>query len=57
MTEPRSFRFVITVTADEGQEGYNDPEWVADAVWGALSNEYGYSCTVDSMEEIQGSGP
>lgn len=41
----RTFRFSITVIVQPGDAGYDDPEWVADAAWGALSNVYGYECT------------
>jgi len=48
----RTYRFSITVNVEPGQAGYDDPEWIADAAWGALTNEYGYDCAVDSIEEI-----
>lgn len=34
------------------QEGYDDPEWIADAAWGALANEYGYECTFGDITEL-----
>jgi len=24
---------------------FDDPEWIADAAWGALTNDYGLVCT------------
>lgn len=50
----RTYRFTLTVTVEEGHEAYDDPEWVADAAWGVLSNEYGLECVygeVDLVEE------
>jgi hypothetical protein len=52
MTAARAFRFTITVVVDSDQEGYDDPEWIADAAWGALSNEYGYKCSFGRIEEV-----
>lgn len=52
MTTSRTFCFTITVTVDSDQKGYDDPEWIADAAWGTLSNEYGYRCSFGSIEEI-----
>jgi len=52
MTAPRTFRFTITVTVDSDQQGYDDPQWIADAASGALGNEYGYECFFDAVEEL-----
>lgn len=52
MTASRTFRFTITVTVDLDQQGYNDPEWIADAASGTLANEYGYECFFDAVEEL-----
>ena len=52
MTAPRTYRFTITVTVDSDQNGYDDPDWIADAAWGALSNEYGFRCSFDKVEEV-----
>jgi hypothetical protein len=48
----RTYRFTITVTVEPGQEGYDDAEWIADAAWGALANEYGYECFYADIEEV-----
>lgn len=55
MADPRTYTFTLTVTVEADQPGYEDPEWIADAAWGALSNEYGYRCvygdiTIDEPE-------
>lgn len=39
MAEARTYRFVITVQVEPGHPAYDDPDWAADAAWGALSNE------------------
>lgn len=52
MDRPRIYRFSVTVTVEPGQEGYDDPEWIADAAWGSLSNEYGYRCTYGDITEL-----
>jgi len=56
MNSSRTFRFTITVIVDSDQQGFHDPEWIADAAWGALSNEYGYRCTFGRVEEIDDNG-
>jgi len=48
----RRYQFVVTVSADEDQEGYDDPEWVADAAVGVLANIYGYECFFDEIVEL-----
>jgi hypothetical protein len=45
MNGEQTYSFTITVTVEPDQAGYDDPEWIADAAWGALVNEYGYDCT------------
>lgn len=52
MPSTRTYRFSITVAVEPDQEGYDDPEWIADAAWGALANEYGYDCIYGDIEEI-----
>lgn len=37
----RTYRFEMTFVVDDEHEGWDDPEWVADAAWGALTNGYG----------------
>lgn len=49
---PRTYRFSITVTVMPVEEGYDDPEWLADAAWGALANIYGYDCTYGEIMEV-----
>lgn len=44
MGDTRTYRFSIPVTVQPDQEGYDDPEWIADAASGSLANEYGYDC-------------
>lgn len=48
----RVYRFVITFEVEPGHEAYDDPEWAADAAWGALTNMYGLLCTYGSIEEL-----
>lgn len=52
MDGTRTYRFSITVTVEPDQEGYDDPEWIADAAWGSLANEYGYECTLGDITEL-----
>lgn len=52
----RTYRFSITVTVKPDQEGYDDPEWIADAAWGSLANEYGYDCTFGDITELPAEG-
>lgn len=39
--DTRCYRFTLTVNIEPGHPAYDDPEWAADAAWGALTNEYG----------------
>jgi hypothetical protein len=48
----RNYTFRLTVTVDEDHEAYNDPEWIADAAWGALKNLYGLECTYEDFELV-----
>ncbi len=48
----RLYRFTLTVELEAGHEGYDDPEWVADAAWGALTNEYGIGCVYSEIEAV-----
>lgn len=52
MTSKRRYRFVITVDVDPGHAAYDDPEWAADAAWGALTNEYGLRSIYTDIEEV-----
>lgn len=51
-TSPRTYRFSITVTVEANDAAFDDPEWVADAAAGALSNIYGYECVYDEIELV-----
>jgi hypothetical protein len=46
---PRTYSFSIAVTVDADDPAYDDPEWVADAAAGALTNVYGYDCLFDDI--------
>ena len=48
----RVYRFVITFEVEPGHEAYDDPEWAADAAWGALTNMYGLLSSYGSIEEL-----
>lgn len=52
MAEARTYRFVITVQVEPGHPAYDDPEWAADAAWGALSNEYDLRTTYSAIEQV-----
>jgi hypothetical protein len=52
MIEKRTYQFVITLEAEQGHPAYDDPEWAADAAWGALTNEYGLRCVYAGIEEV-----
>lgn len=54
MPSTRTYRFTITVTVGADDEGYEDPEWIADAASGTLANEYGYDCVYGDIEELVG---
>lgn len=56
MNEPRTYQFKITVVVNPHQDGYDDPEWIADAAWGALTNEYGYECVFGDIAELPALG-
>jgi hypothetical protein len=48
----RTFTFRLTVSVDEDHEAYDDPEWFADAAWGALTNLYGVRCVHTDIETL-----
>ena len=52
-TETRTYRFTITFSAEPGHPAYDDPEWAADAAWGALTNEYGLRAVYTGIDEIE----
>jgi hypothetical protein len=35
-----------------GHPAFEDPEWAADAAWGALTNEYGLRAIYTDIEEV-----
>lgn len=49
---PRTRRFSITVTVEADDPAFDDPEWVADAAAGVLTNVYGYECFFDDILEL-----
>lgn len=49
----RTYRFQLTVIVEHDHESYDDPEWIADAALGALTNEYGFECTYGPVELVQ----
>lgn len=53
MADARTYRFVITIQVEPGHPAYDDPEWAADAAWGALSNEYDLRATYTAIEQIE----
>ena len=50
--QTRVYRFVVTFEVEPGHEAYDDPEWAADAAWGALTNMYGLLSSCTSIEEL-----
>lgn len=48
----RVYRFVLTFKVEPGHEAYSDPEWAADAAWGALTNLYGLRSIYSGIEEL-----
>lgn len=49
--ETRSYRFVITVEVESDHRAYDDPEWIADAAHGALT-EYGLRAIYEGLFEV-----
>lgn len=52
--DTRSYRFTLTVNVEPGHPAYDDPEWAADAAWGALTNEYDLRAIYTNIEEDDG---
>ena len=52
---PASITFTLMVTVDNDHEAYDDPEWLADAAWGALTNLYGLRCRYTDVETLDDS--
>jgi hypothetical protein len=48
----RTYRFVITFEVEPDHPAYDDPEWAADAAWGALTNEYGLRAIYTGIGEV-----
>lgn len=51
--DSRTYRFQLTVTIDGDHPSADDPEWFADAAWGALTNLYGIECTYGEIVEVE----
>lgn len=49
----RSYNFTITFNVEPGHPAYDDPEWAADAAWGALSNEYDLRAIYTEIHEVE----
>lgn len=47
------YRFTLTVAVEADHKAYDDPEWIADAAWGSLSNEYGFQCVYGDIELLE----
>lgn len=52
-TMTQTFQFTITAEVESGHPAYDDPEWVADAAWGTLTNEYGLRCTYGEITQLE----
>lgn len=52
MPNTRAYRFTITFEVKEDHPAFDDPEWAADAVHGALSNEYELRAIYTGIEEV-----
>ncbi len=48
----RVYRFNISFEVEPGHDAYGDPEWAADAAWGALTNLYGLRSIYGGIEEL-----
>jgi hypothetical protein len=51
--DTRSYRFTLTVNVEPLHPAYDDPEWAADAAWGALTNEYGLRAIHSNIEDVE----
>lgn len=51
-TGTRTYRFVVTFDVEPDHAAYGDPEWAADAAWGALTNGYGLDATYTDIAEV-----
>lgn len=57
MDEKRTYQFVVTVEVGPGHPAYDDPEWAADAAWGALTNEYDLPSSYSDIVELVAGTP
>ena len=48
----RAYRFVVEFEVERGHPAYDEPEWAADATWGALTNIYALLSSCTSIDEI-----
>lgn len=48
----RRYRFAVTFEIEPDHSAYDDPEWVADAAWGALVHEYGVTAVYSDIEAV-----
>lgn len=53
MPATRTYEFVLSVEVEEGHVAFDDPEWIADAAWGALTNDYGLVCTYGRVQLVE----
>ncbi len=51
----RTCRFTLSFDVEPDHPAYDDPEWAADAAWGALTNEYGLRAVYSDIEELDSS--
>ena len=52
MDETRAYQFVVTFEVEPDHPAYDDPEWAADAAWGALTNEYGLRSIYTDVQPV-----
>ncbi len=52
-TVKRIYRFAITFNVEPGHPAYDDPEWAADAAWGALTNVCGFRAMYSDITEVE----
>lgn len=50
----RTYRVELLVKVKDDHEAFDDPEWIADAAWGALTNLYYLDCTYGEPELMSG---
>jgi hypothetical protein len=51
----RTYRFSLSFDVEPDHPAYDDPEWAADAAWGALSEEYGLRVVYSDIEKVDAS--